>query len=99
MPYAGAPWYPPGTVLFSRGKSTYELVEDLGPGHHGERVLVALRRTHGDASGRVVTVRRAPSWFGADPGGRTDRRGRQAWLFGSVMVPGCSMAASAARRR
>jgi len=54
MPYAGAPWYPPGTVLFSRGKSTYELVEDLGPGHHGERVLVALRRTHGDASGRVI---------------------------------------------
>ncbi|MBZ4413731.1 serine/threonine-protein kinase [Myxococcus faecalis] len=54
MPYAGAPWFPLGTVLFSRGKSTYELVEDLGPGHHGERVLVALRRTHGDASGRVI---------------------------------------------
>jgi hypothetical protein len=30
MPYAGAPWFPPGTVLFSHGKSTYEMVEDLG---------------------------------------------------------------------
>jgi len=54
MPYAGAPWFSPGTVLFSRGKSTYEMVEDLGPGHHGERVLVALQCVKGNARGRVI---------------------------------------------
>jgi len=54
MAYAGSPWFPPGTILFSRGKSTYEMVEDLGPGHHGERVLVARHRVKGDARGRVI---------------------------------------------
>ncbi|MFP2934064.1 serine/threonine protein kinase [Pyxidicoccus sp. 3LG] len=54
MPYAGDPWFPPGTVLFSRGKSFYEMVEDLGPGHHGERVLVARRRVKGEAHGKVI---------------------------------------------
>jgi serine/threonine protein kinase len=54
MPYSGNPWFPPGAVLFSQGKATYEMLEDLGPGHHGERVLVALRRFKGKAGGRVI---------------------------------------------
>jgi hypothetical protein len=46
-----------------------------------------------------VTVRRAPSRRRADPPGTAGGSDRQSWLFGSVTVPGFSMAASAARRR
>jgi len=54
MAYAGSPWFPPGTHLFSHGAVTYDLLGDWGPGHHGERVLVALRRVKGEARGRAI---------------------------------------------
>jgi serine/threonine protein kinase len=54
MPYSGEPWFPKGTVLFSRSRATYELLEDLGPGHHGERALLALRRLKGEARGKFI---------------------------------------------
>ncbi|WP_164000878.1 serine/threonine protein kinase [Pyxidicoccus caerfyrddinensis] len=54
MPYSGEPWFPQGTVLFSRSSATYELLEDLAPGHHGERVLLALRRMKGEARGKFI---------------------------------------------
>jgi serine/threonine protein kinase len=54
MPYSGSPWFPPGTALFKHGPATYEMQEDLGPGHHGERVLVATKRVKGEARGKVI---------------------------------------------
>jgi serine/threonine protein kinase len=54
MPYSGSPWFPPRTRLFKQGATTYEMQEDLGPGHHGERVLVALKRVKGQARGKAI---------------------------------------------
>jgi serine/threonine protein kinase len=54
MSHAGKPLFPEGKVLFSLEGATYEMVQDLGSGPHGERVLSALRRVKGRAATPVV---------------------------------------------
>jgi len=55
MVFSRPPAYPPGIVLFRREGITYELVQDLELGNHGERVVLALKRGKGRADlGRVI---------------------------------------------
>ncbi|MBN9685899.1 MULTISPECIES: protein kinase domain-containing protein [unclassified Corallococcus] len=54
MSYSGTSLFPEGLVLFSLKGTTYEMLEDLGPGHHGERVLSALQRVKDKVVRRVI---------------------------------------------
>lgn len=55
MVFSRPPAYPPGNILFRRDGIAYELVQSLGLGSHGERVLLALQRGRGQADlGRVI---------------------------------------------
>ncbi|AEI64022.1 serine/threonine-protein kinase [Corallococcus macrosporus] len=46
--------FPRGTVLFTRKGALYELVEDLGAGPHGERLLLAHKRVKDGRAARVL---------------------------------------------
>jgi len=55
MVFSRPPALPPGNVLFRSEGIAYELVQDLGLGSHGERVLLALRRGKDrEDMGRVI---------------------------------------------
>ncbi|RKH43876.1 serine/threonine protein kinase [Corallococcus interemptor] len=54
MSDSGTSLFPEGLVLFSLKGATYEMLEDLGPGHHGERVLSAIQRTKNQGVRRVI---------------------------------------------
>ncbi|MBZ4414991.1 protein kinase [Myxococcus sp. RHSTA-1-4] len=55
MVFSRPPAFPPGNVLFRRDGIAYELVQDLGPGSHGERIVLALKRDRsGKDLGRVI---------------------------------------------
>ncbi|WIG93801.1 serine/threonine-protein kinase [Myxococcus sp. SDU36] len=46
--------FPKGTVLFTRKGALYELLEDLGAGPHGERLLLAHKRVQDRRASRVL---------------------------------------------
>lgn len=54
MPYSERPGFPLGVILFSRGRISYETLQDLGAGPHGERILLARQRTPEEVLGDVV---------------------------------------------
>ena len=55
MVFSRLPAAAPGDVLFRREGIAYELLQDLGPGSHGERILLAVRRGKGrEDMGRVI---------------------------------------------
>lgn len=54
MQASGRFLFPEGKVLFSFDGATYEMVQDLGTGPHGERILSALRRVKGKAAMPVI---------------------------------------------
>ncbi|QSQ23697.1 protein kinase [Pyxidicoccus parkwayensis] len=44
MVFSRPPAYPPGNILFRLDGVAYELARDLGPGSHGERIVLAIKR-------------------------------------------------------
>ncbi|MCP3142650.1 serine/threonine protein kinase [Pyxidicoccus xibeiensis] len=55
MVFSRPPAFPPGIVLFRRDGIAYEMVEDMGLGSHGERIVLAIKRGKGQADlGRVI---------------------------------------------
>jgi serine/threonine protein kinase len=55
MVFSRPPAYSPGNILFRLDGIAYELARDLGPGSHGERIVLAIQRGKGQVDlGRVL---------------------------------------------
>src|SRR5262245_54624338 len=55
MVFSRPPGFSPGNILFRHDGFAYEVVQDLGLGSHGERVLLAVGRGKtGEGLGRVL---------------------------------------------